>query len=150
MHPPRFSKLIAAALLGLAAASAAALEFRSVAEHGAVFYDAPGSQAKKLFVASKGTPVEVLIDNKEWLRVRDQSGALAWIEKKSLSSKRSVVVTTSKAEVRTAPDAKSALLFMADKSVVFDLIEAGKNGWIKVRHRDGATGYLRIEEVWGV
>jgi len=150
MRPPRCNKWIAASLLGLAAVSASALEFRSVAEHGAGFYDAPASQAKKLFVASKGLPVEVLIDNKDWLRVRDQSGALAWIEKKSLSSKRSVVVTSSKAEVHATADAKSAVLFVAEKSVLFELIEAGKSGWAKVKHRDGAVGYIRIEEVWGV
>lgn len=145
-----FSKVVAASLLGLAALSAAALEFRSVAEHGAVFFDAPNAQAKKLFVASKGLPVEVLVENKDWLRVRDQSGALAWVEKKSLLAKRTVVITASKAEVRSAADSKSTLLFLAEKSVVLDLVESGKAGWIKIKHRDGAVGYVRIEEVWGV
>ncbi|QDQ27342.1 SH3 domain-containing protein [Chitinimonas arctica] len=145
-----FSKGIAAGLLGLAAISATALEFRSVAEHGAVFYDTPSAQAKRLFVASKGLPVEVLVDNKDWLRVRDQSGALAWVEKKTLSAKRTVVVAQSKAEVRSAADIKASLLFTAEKAVLFDLLETGKTGWVKVRHRDGAMGYIRIEEVWGI
>lgn len=148
--PLPFSKGLAAAMLTLAALSATALEFRSAAEHGAVFYDAPSDKAKKLFVVSRGYPVEVLIDNKDWLRVRDQSGALAWVAKKSLSPKRTVVVTAQKCGIHAAPDAKSAPLFSAERNVVFELIEAGKSGWVKIKHRDGAVGYARIEEVWGV
>ncbi|WP_269533529.1 SH3 domain-containing protein [Chitinimonas sp. BJYL2] len=150
MRPLRFSKWIAASLLGLAGVSATALEFRSVAEHGAVFYDAPSVAAKKLFVASKGLPVEVLVDNKDWLRVRDQTGALAWAEKKSLISKRTIVVAAAKSRIHAGADAKSAVLMTADKNVVLDLLETGKGGWVKVRHRDGAVGYLRIEEAWGL
>lgn len=150
MRPQQFSKALLASLAGLVMLNATALEFRSVAEHGAVFYDAPNNQGKKLFVASKGLPVEILVENKDWLRVRDQSGALAWAEKKSLVSKRTVLISGPKAEIRAAADSKSPLLFMADKNVVFELIEAGKSGWVKVKHRDGAVGYVRIEEVWGV
>ncbi|QNM97255.1 SH3 domain-containing protein [Chitinimonas koreensis] len=150
MRRPPFSKALAAGLFGLAALSASALEFRAVAEHGVLFYDAPNAQGKKLFAASKGMPVEVLVDNKDWLRVRDQSGALAWVEKKSLTTRRSVVVSVSKAAVHAAADAKSPVLFMAEKSVVFDWLDTGKAGWAKVKHRDGAVGYLRIEEVWGL
>ncbi|MEH6462274.1 SH3 domain-containing protein [Chitinimonas sp. JJ19] len=150
MRPQLFSKYLAASLAGLAALSATALEFRSVAEHGAVFYDAPSLQAKKLFVASKGLPVEVLVDNKDWLRVRDQSGTLAWVAKATLNAKRNVVIAVNRAEVHGAADLKSPLLFVADKNVIFELLETGKTGWVKVRHRDGAQGYIRIEEVWGL
>jgi SH3-like domain-containing protein len=150
MRRPLFNKLLAVALLGATALTATALEFRAVTEHGAVFYDSPTTQGKKLFATSRGYPVEVLIDKGEWLRVRDQSGAMAWAERKSLTGKRSVVVSAAKAELHATADAKSPRLFQAEKGVLFDLIEAGKTGWVKVKHRDGAVGYLRIEEVWGV
>jgi SH3-like domain-containing protein len=149
MRRPLFNKL-AAALLGVAALSATALEFRATAEHGAVFYASPSTKAKKLFVTSRGYPLEVLIDNKDWLRVRDQSGAMAWVERASLSNKRSVVVTAAKSQLRSAADVKSPLLLTAEKGVLFEFLEAGKTGWVKVKHRDGAIGYLRIEEVWGI
>lgn len=150
MYPRLFSKALSALLLGTLALGAGALEFRSVAEHGSVFYDAPSPKAKKLFAASRGMPVEILVDSRDWLRVRDQSGALAWLEKKSLSSKRTVVIARNKAEVRAAADAKAPLLFVAEKGVLFDWQETGKTGWVKIRHRDGAVGYVRVEEVWGV
>ncbi|MGQ5524967.1 SH3 domain-containing protein [Chitinimonas sp. PSY-7] len=150
MHQQLFNNLLPVVLLSSVVLQAHALEFRSVAAHGSVFYDSPSAQAKKLFVASRGMPVEILVEQADWLRVRDQSGALAWVEKKSLANKRNVVVSVSKAEVRTAADAKAALLFFAEKGVLFDLLEAGKTGWVKVKHRDGAIGYIRVEEVWGV
>jgi len=146
---PRYSKL-ATLLLSGALTTVGALEFRSTAEHATPFYDAPAATAKKLFVTSRGYPVEVVVDNKDWLRVRDQSGTLAWVEKKALSSKRCVAVTAARAEVRAAPDAKSALVLAAEKNVTLELLEPAKNGWAKVRHRDGEVGFVKIEEVWGL
>lgn len=150
MRQQRFSKLACALLLGSFACAATALEFRATAEHGAVFFDGPQVGAKRLFVTSRGYPVEIVVDNKDWLRVRDQSGTLAWVEKKALTNKRSVVVTASKAEVRAQADAKSLLLFTAEKNLTLELLETGKSGWVKIQHRDGAQGFIRIEEVWGV
>ena len=150
MRQQLFNRLLPVVLLSFAVLQVGALEFRSVATHGSIFYDSPSLQAKKLFVASKGMPVEILVEQTDWLRVRDQSGALAWVEKKSLANKRSVVVAVSKAEVRTATDVKASLLFFAEKGVLFDLLEVGKTGWIKIKHRDGAIGYIRVEEVWGL
>jgi uncharacterized protein YgiM (DUF1202 family) len=28
-------------------------------------------------------------------------------------------------------------------------LETSVNGWVKVRHRDGQTGYVKITQVWG-
>lgn len=147
---PRYSKLALTLLLASTLTTVGALEFRSTAEHATPFYDAPAATAKKLFVTSRGYPVEVVVDNKDWLRVRDQSGTMAWVEKKALSNKRCVTVTTAKAEVHAAPDTKSPLVLAAEKNVTLELLEPGKNGWAKVRHRDGEVGFVKIEEVWGL
>jgi hypothetical protein len=34
--------------------------------------------------------------------------------------------------------------------VILDLVEAGATGWVRVRHRDGTTGFARIGQLWGV
>ena len=127
-----------------------ALEFRALAEHGTVFYDAPSAQARKLFVGSRGMPLEVLIENRDWLRVRDQSGALAWVEKKALSDKRSVVVAINKAEVRVAADASPACCSWPRKACCFSCWKRARPAGSRSKHRDGAIGFIRIEEVWGV
>lgn len=142
----------AAVLAGLTllAAPAWALEFRSVAEAGAVMFDAPSQKAKPLFVISRGTPVEAVVTLEGWVKVRDAAGDLAWIEKKALAEKRMVIVTAKSAEVRAQAEAGAALVFEADKDVLLEFIEAGPLGWARVRHRDGLSGFVRTSQVWGL
>ena len=141
--------LLAFALVALAS-TAAAGEFRSIAENGTPMYDAPSVRAKKLFVASRYYPVEVVINIDAWVKVRDPSGDLTWVEKKALSDKRTVVVTAPFADVRQAPSEQAALVFQAQQGVVLDVAESQTGGWVKVRHADGQVGYLKIAQVWGL
>jgi len=145
-------RLTAAVLLGLTfvAAPAAALEYRSVAEAAAVMFDAPSQKAKPLYIIASGTPVEVVVSLGEWIKVRDAAGDLAWIEKKALAEKRTVIVTAKSAEVRAQAEAGAALVFEADKDVLLEFVEAGPLGWARVRHRDGPSGFVRANQVWGL
>ena len=143
---------LAAVLAGLtfAAAPVRALEFRSVAEPGAVMFDAPSQKARPLFLVARGTPVEVVVSLGEWIKVRDAAGDLAWIERKFLAERRMLIVTAGRAEVRGQADAAAALMFEAEKDVLLELIESGPPGWARVRHRDGQSGFVRASQVWGL
>jgi hypothetical protein len=33
---------------------------------------------------------------------------------------------------------------------LLELVDLDRIGWVHVRHRDGATGYVRLTEVWGI
>lgn len=126
-----------------------ALEFRSIAEPGAVLYDAPAVKARKLFILSAGYPVEVIINTGGWSKVRDQTGQLAWIEDKHFSSRHYVMVKTHGAEARRAPVETAPVVFSAEQDVYLELIEASA-GWATVRHADGATGFIKITQLWGL
>lgn len=140
-----------AALILLALASpAVAGEFRSIAENGTLMYDAPSVRAKKLFVASRQYPVEIVINIDAWAKVRDQSGDLTWVEKKALSDKRTVLITSAYADVRQAPNDQAALVLQAQQGVALDVVEPQAGGWVKVRHADGQVGFLKIAQVWGL
>jgi len=141
---------LAALVLAGLASSATAGEFRSVAENGTLMYDAPSVRAKKLFVASRNYPVEVVINIDAWVKVRDQAGDLTWVEKKALSEKRTVVVTAAFADVRQSPSDQAALVLQAQQGVALDVVEIQTGGWLKVRHADGQVGYLKIGQVWGL
>jgi SH3-like domain-containing protein len=140
---------LAFALLVLAS-TATAGEFRSIAESGTPMYDAPSVRAKKLFVVSRYYPVEIVISIDAWAKVRDQSGDLAWVEKKALSDKRTVVVMSPFADVRQAPNEQAALVFQAQLGVALDLAEPQSGAWAKVRHADGQVGYVKIAQIWGL
>ena len=141
--------LVVLVLLALAGPAAAA-EFRSIAESGTLMYDAPSVRAKKLFVASRFYPVEIVINIDTWAKVRDHAGDLVWVEKKALSDKRTVIVIVAVAEARQTASDQAALVFQAQQGVALDIAEPPAGGWIKVRHLDGATGYVRISQVWGI
>jgi len=141
---------LAACVLLALAWPAAAGEFRSIAENGTLMYDAPSVRAKKLYVASRYYPVEVVINIDAWVKVRDYAGDLTWVEKKALSDKRTILVTAALAEVKQAPSDEAAIVFQAQRGVALDLAEPQAGGWIKVRHADGQVGYVKINQVWGL
>jgi len=136
-------------LLALAPVAVAG-EFRSIAETGTLMYDAPSVRAKKLFVATRNYPVEVVVDIDAWAKERDQAGDLTWVEKKALSDKRTVVVTAPFADVRQAPNDQAALVFQAQQGVALDVLEPSSGSWVKVRHADGQVGFLKMSQVWGL
>ncbi|MBM3347076.1 MAG: hypothetical protein FJY55_11365 [Betaproteobacteria bacterium] len=127
-----------------------AADLRSVSERATILYDAPSLRAKKLHVVGQYYPVEVVVNIDNWVKVRDVSGELSWMEKKALSDKRTVIVTVALADVRQAPDEKSALVFQAREGVILELAEIGAGGWVKVQHRDGQSGYIPGRQVWGL
>ena len=140
---------IAAFLLLLAAAGAQAAEFLSVNEDAAVLYDAPSREAKPLYVVSRHYPLEVIVNLEAWVKVRDHAGALSWVEKKSLAPQRMVVVTAPSAQARVRPDEAAPQAFLAVQFVVLELLGHAPGGWLRVRHPDGANGYVQTKLVWG-
>jgi len=141
---------LALVVLAMAAPPAGAAEFRSVAENAVVLYDAPSAKAKKRYILGRGYPVEVVVVVEGWTKIRDAGGELAWIETRSLSERRSVMVKTTLADVRTAAEDKAPLAFQAEQNVLLDLNELTGTGWARVTHRDGQTGYIKVSVVWGV
>lgn len=140
--------MLAAALLPVATA-VQALEFRSVGAAPAVFHDAPSSKGRKTFVAPRGMPVEVVLTYGDWIKVRDARGDLSWVESRLLTPKRNVVVNAASARVRASAEDAAPLVFTADKGVLLELVDPAAAGWVKVRHRDGQSGFVRAAEVWG-
>lgn len=136
--------------LTLLATGVHALEFRSVDQTGAVMFDAPSQKARPLFVVARGTPVEVIVSIEGWTKVRDAVGDLAWVEKTALAEKRMLIVTAPSAEVRNQADGSAGIAFEAEKDVLLELIEPGPAGWARVRHRDGQSGFVRANQVWGL
>jgi len=130
------------------AGAAAALDYRSVAET-AVLYDAPSQKARPLFAIAAGTPVESVVTLDTWVKVRDMQGDLAWIERRLLADKRMLQVRPGGAKIHANAAADAALAFEAEADVLLELVEPGPAGWVRVRHRDGQQGFVRVQQVWG-
>lgn len=142
-------RLPPAIVLCVMAATSAAAEFRSIAENGVVMYDAPSRAATPLFVAGRFYPVEVIVSLEGWLKVRDHTGALSWVERKSLSEKRMVIVTAPQADALARAQDGAPAAFTATQNVALELVEILPGGWARVRHADGATGFIKAALLWG-
>lgn len=154
----RASRALVFVALGAALApGAVAAEFRVVGDLAAVLYDAPSAKAKPLFVLGQGTPLEVIVPLAGWIKVRDVGGTIGWIDRRTLTDKRSLVVRVPLAEVLENADPAAPLVFRAELGVLLELAEPAPSagttespGWVKVRHRDGQTGFVRIAQVFGL
>ena len=145
----RIAALLLASTALLCAPQAAALDYRSIAVPAAVLYDAPSLKARKLFILNQGYPVEVFVTLDAWVKVRDASGELAWIEARNLAGLRVVMVKVARAEVRRAPEENAPVAFVVEQDVLLEVMDTVDN-WAHVKHRDGSVGYIRITQVWGL
>ena len=143
-------RAVAAFILSSAATAALAIDYRSIEVPAAILYDSPSQKGKKLYLIKAQTPVEAVVRLEGWVKVRDAEGTLAWIEARNLGERRTLVVTAPRAEIREADRAEAPVVTTLDKWVVVDFVEPASPGWTKVRHRDGATGYVRSTQVWGL
>jgi SH3-like domain-containing protein len=148
------------ALLVLAVALAGAVhaaEYRATAEAPTILYDGPSAKSKPQFLYGRDVPVEVIVVVEGWAKVRDVGGTIGWIERKALADKRALLVRVPSAEVRERPEDAAPLVFRAEQNVLLELAETATSaattaspGWVRVRHRDGAGGYVRIAQVFGL
>ncbi|MEQ1525650.1 MAG: SH3 domain-containing protein [Gallionella sp.] len=141
--------LCAALVLLISTSAARATEYVSVKEASAVLYDAPSVKAKKLFVVNRYMPLEQVVVLDSWVKVRDKSGGLYWVEKKALSSTRYVFALLPIVDVLDQPVDGAKRVFQVRQQIALELLESTGAGWLKVKHLDGEVGYVRSSEVWG-
>ena len=149
-HASSRQRFLIGSLALLASFAANAFDFKSVGPRPVILYDAPSAKGGKLFVAPSGMPVEIVLSYGDWVKVRDASGDMAWTEVRGLSAKRNVIVKAAGAKVRATPDDAAPVVMSADKNVLLELVDPEAGPWVRVRHRDGISGYVKASDVWGI
>ena len=133
--------------------SAWAAEFHATTDV-TVMYDAPSAKARPLFVLGRDIPLELIVSVEGWMKVRDAGGTVAWVDRKTVGDKRMLVVRAPVAEILANPVDAAQLVFKAEQNVLLEIADTTyvttTPGWVKVRHRDGQVGYVRIAQVWGI
>jgi SH3-like domain-containing protein len=152
---PKFKSITLASVIALVSLAVAfpalGAEYRSVNVAAAVLWDGPSDKAKKVFVAPRGMPVEVISTLNTWVKVKDFGGDVSWMAVSELSKTRTVVATTL-ATARAAAQDSAALAFQAERGVTLELLDAGQAtaGFVRVKHKDGTVGFVKTAEVWGL
>ncbi len=149
MKKPNLPLFAALCLLLPGMGVAQAVDFVSVTESSAILYDAPSLKANKLFVVNRYMPFEQVVTLDNWIKVRDHSGGLYWLEKRVVGSKRYVFALSPLVDVRAEPDFGASRVIQVRQQVVLEWLSDTGTGWVKVRHSDGEAGYVRSTEVWG-
>jgi SH3-like domain-containing protein len=109
----------------------------------------PGNDYRILWTyRTRGLPVQVIAETKEWRRICDPQGGVAWVNSGTTGGKRTVMRTRPQPlALRSDPRMTSSIkAYMAGRA----LAELGdcKNGWCKVK-LEGAKGWIPAGEVWG-
>lgn len=116
----------------------------------AILYDAPSTAAEKIAIVGAGYPLEVLVRTENWLKVRDHSGALLWIEASAAQGKPAVMVTAATAYALEKPQPDAPARFRVTQGVLLEILgPSGEPGWIKVRHPQGGEAYVNLRDIWG-
>jgi SH3-like domain-containing protein len=109
----------------------------------------PGNDYKILWTyRTRGLPVQVIAETRDWRRVCDPRGGVAWVNAGTTSGRR--MVMRAKAQplaVRAKPDAASPVRAYVGGRALAGL-DRCKAGWCKVK-LEGATVWIPAGEVWG-
>lgn len=141
--------LLAAGFLLALSHPASALEYRSTGR-ATILYDAPSTVAGKVAIAGSGLPLEVVVDTESWIKVRDFSGRLSWVEKSALGSAKTIMVKAETSTIRKQPRADAEAVAQVARGVLLSVTgPADAFGWLPVKHAAGLTGWLPAHEAWG-
>ena len=141
-------RLLFTAILLVCSVSADALDFRSVNGSVAILYDAPSTEAKPLFVVNRAYPLEVVVSLAGWAKVRDHSGAMAWIEQSQLNPRHTIVVQVS-SDILTLPQDTAPVRGHVAAGVILIWLANIDGGWAKVQLPNQSIGYIKLTQVWG-
>jgi len=140
-------------LLLLGGTPASAIEMVSIAGNNINMRSGPGTNYKVLWELGDGFPLIVLKKSGDWYRVRDFEGTIGWVHESVTSSTPHMIVKVHKnsakrINIRSGPGTKYRIVAKAHYGVVFKTLQQ-KDGWAKVEHEKGVTGWIKRSLLWG-
>jgi SH3-like domain-containing protein len=107
----------------------------------------PGSKYEVLWQVEKFHPVLVIEKTKDWYKIKDFEGDMAWIHSSLLGNINGVITIKTKCNVRSGPDKSGKILFTVERGVPFKVLQRSGN-WIEIEHADGEVGWIYDSLVW--
>lgn len=109
----------------------------------------PDEQHRLLWIyKAKGLPVQVVAETREWRRICDPEGGLAWVHKRTTDGRRTAMrVQDSPLPLRASPKPESRIsAYLAGRSIAN--LDKCEKGWCRLK-ADGASGWAPETEIWG-
>jgi len=108
----------------------------------------PGTKYRVVWELGRGFPLKVLSQKGNWIKVKDFEGDTGWVHKKFLDREPHLIVKKNRVNIRNGPGTRYRVVGKANYGVVFRTVEH-KQGWVKVRHENGLTGWVMRNLLWG-
>ncbi len=109
----------------------------------------PGDDYPTVWVYnSKGLPVQVVEETREWRKICDPDGQSAWVHRRTIDGARTVFRAKPVAlPLATDPDAKAAVrAYLAPRSIA--ALDTCEGGWCRVK-ANGIKAWAPEMELWG-
>jgi SH3-like domain-containing protein len=129
-------------------ACAANAKMVSIANKKVNLRSGPGKKYAVVWELDKGFPFKVIDTKGNWYKVQDFENDTGWVHKRMVSAKAHLIVKKKRVNIRSAASKRARLIGKADYGVVFRTLEFRK-GWVKVKHENGLTGWVRRNLLWG-
>jgi SH3-like domain-containing protein len=109
----------------------------------------PGDDYRPLWVyRAKGLPLQVVAETKDWRRVCDPTGALAWVKATGVDGRRTVI-RLQPAPLplleKPSPSARTVAILAPRATAQLDRC---KDGWCELKAA-GEAGWVQEGQVWG-
>jgi SH3-like domain-containing protein len=98
---------------------------------------------------TRGLPVQVVAETKEWRRICDPDGGLVWVKRGQVDGRRNVMrAKPAPLELRKAAKAGAPVTAYLKARSLAEL-DGCKAGWCRVKS-EGVSGWAPAAELWGV
>lgn len=113
----------------------------------------PGTQYTAKWQYGDGFPFKIIDRKGKWIKIKDFENDTGWIYKKYTANTGHMIVKANKGKkrkinIRKGPATKYKVIGQAYYGVVFKTLEQ-KQGWAKVKHESGLTGWVKRSLLWG-
>ena len=143
------TKAILAVFLTLAAMPATALAEGGVrTKEPAALYSGPSEKSPPLAIFESNYPLRSISRINQWEKVETANKLVGWIKSEYLEEAELGVVMANSAEVRIQPQSDAEVVFVAEKSVMLEVVNDDNSKWLQVRHEEGETGYILRSQIW--
>lgn len=141
-------RLVMAMVITFFWAALAQAEMVSVAGETVNMRSGPGEKYSIIWELGEGFPLKVETKKGKWLKVSDFEGDDGWIYGDLVARKPHLIVKNKRVNVRSGPSGNNKIVGQANYGVVFKTLKQ-ENGWAKVKHENGLTGWVQRSLLWG-
>ena len=132
----------------LAGGTAQALTMVSISGNNVNMRSGPGEKFAVMWELGTGFPLKVLDEQSGWYKVEDFEGDVGWVFESLVNRDPHLIVKKKRVNMRSGPGDDYRVIGKAHYGVVFETLTV-KEGWAKVKHENGLSGWVSRGLLWG-